>query len=59
MGAFACRQVRQVEKDFRAAQGDEDVRHLKKMVNISIIMYIVGIVSYEPAPPRTCLPQAC
>ena len=43
----SCRsfQVRAVEKEFRAAQGEEDVKHMKKLLNVSILMYIVGILS--------------
>ena len=38
-------QVRAVEKEFRAAQGEEDVKHMKKLLNVSIFMYLVGIAT--------------
>ncbi len=38
-------QVRAVEKEFRNAQGEEDVKHMKKMYNVALLMYFVGFAT--------------
>lgn len=37
-------EIRAVEKEFKEGQGEADVQHLKKMLNISVVMYLAGLL---------------
>ena len=38
-------QVRAVEKEFRQNQGEEDVKHMKKMLTWSYVLYAIGLAT--------------
>jgi fatty acid desaturase len=38
-------EVRAVEKKYRQAQGEEDVKHMKKMLNWTYVLYAIGLAT--------------
>ena len=46
-----CVQVRGIEKKYRAMQGQDDVKHMKKMLAWSYVLYAVGLATSAPTPP--------
>jgi len=44
--------VRGIEKKYRAMQGADDVKHMKKMLAWSYVLYAVGLATSAPTPPH-------
>lgn len=52
-----CVQARGLEKKYRAMQGEDDVKHMKKMLTWSYVLYAVGLATSAPTPPDAPSPR--